>query len=77
MEAVVADIFKKFDIDGSGDLSTDDFKTFYSEISAKRPDLGLTPEGYDAWFKSLDKDGSGTLSPQDLSDYLVSINYSA
>lgn len=77
MEAVVADLYKKYDTDGDGTLSTAELQNFYNDLAAARSDLGLSGDGYQAWFTSLDKDGDGTVSPVELANYLSSINFSA
>lgn len=75
LEATVANLFAKYDADQSGTLHIDDARPLYEQLAAERPDLNLTPEGYEAWFAGIDGDDSKTISPEDLQGYLASVNY--
>ena len=72
-----ATIYEKYDINKDGTLSPDELKVFYADLSAARPDLGLTEAGFGAWFAAIDADSDGTIAPSELDGYLASINYQA
>ena len=68
-------IFAKYDLDQSGTLSKDDTTPFYNIFIANRPDLGLTADGYVAWFDAIDLDHDDTISNDELKAYLAGVNY--
>ena len=75
VEDYVAKLFEKYDQDKSGTLHAEDIRPAWEKLREKRPDLGLTEEGYQAWFDAIDGNGSGDLSQEDVVGYLKSINY--
>ena len=50
--------FDKIDIDGSGDISRDEFSRFYNSVMG----TDLSPRELEEYFDRLDADGNGTLS---------------
>jgi hypothetical protein len=50
--------FKKIDKDGSGDISREEFGSFYNDVMG----TNLTARQLDEYFDKLDSDGNGTLS---------------
>jgi hypothetical protein len=50
--------FDKIDIDGSGDISRDEFSRFYNSVMG----TDLSPRELEEYFDRLDTDGSGSLS---------------
>ena len=73
-------IFAKYDseADGSGSLNIDELKEPYQKLAVERPDLGLTNEGYPAFFAKLsgdDGNSDGKATKEELIAYLESINY--
>ena len=70
-----ASIYEKYDLNKDGTLSPEEVKVFYADLSAARADLGLTEEGFGAWFAAIDSDSDGTITPAELEAYLASINY--
>jgi Ca2+-binding EF-hand superfamily protein len=75
--AVANELFSQFDADHDGTLNREELKAFYDGLVANRADLGLSADGYDAWYSTIDKDGDGTVNVAELANYLQSINYSA
>lgn len=78
IDDIVKAIFEQYDTDKDGTLSNTELKNFYTELSGKRADLGLTADGFEAWFANLstiDGVSDGTASPDELKNYLQSINY--
>ena len=77
IEEFVAGVFAKYDsaADGTGSLNADELREFYNELAAKRADLGLSADGYQAWHASVAVDGDGTVNPEELVAYLKTINF--
>ena len=75
--AIVSSIYEKFDNDKDGNLSEEELKNFYNDLTAARADLSLTAEGFQAWFTGIDVNGNGSVAPDELKNYLTSINYTA
>ena len=71
----VAAIFAKYDADSDGTLDINELKEPFGKLQAERADLGLTEEGYPAFYAKLDGDGDGKITPAELIAYLESINY--
>jgi Ca2+-binding EF-hand superfamily protein len=75
LDHIVEDIMKKYDLDASGTLSSDDTVPLYAEIRTNRPDLGLDEAGFTNWFDAIDHDHDGTISKEELKGYLAGVNY--
>lgn len=75
IDHIIDDIWKKYDLDGSGTLSLDDTLPFFEVMIANRPDLGLHPGDYMGWFDGIDGDHDGTISKDELKGYLSGVNY--
>ena len=66
--AAAADLIKRFDQDGDGELSMDEFKNLYEAFKEKKPEiLKYTPEEL---FVHVDKDSTGTISLAELTQHL-------
>ena len=71
--ACAADMIKKFDTDGDGELGLEEFKGLYEAYKEKRPDvLKYTPEEL---FGFIDKDNTSTISLAELADHLKEQNF--
>ena len=75
--AVAQKIFDQYDSNHDGNLTSDELKPWYDELVAARGDLGLSNEGYAAWFAAIDKNADGSIATDELAAYLESINFSA
>ena len=73
--AVAQSIFDQFDADHDGQLTSGELKPWYDILAAARADLGLTSDGYYAWFAVMDANQDGSISADELAGYLQSINY--
>ncbi|KAH8056329.1 hypothetical protein JL722_7634 [Aureococcus anophagefferens] len=63
----IADLFKRIDSDGNGEIEFDEFAQIMSEPARKDEWL----ESMRAAFASFDKDGSGSISVEELREVLV------
>ena len=74
--AIAHSIFEKYDSDHDGNLTSGELRPWYDALTAARPDLNLTSDGYYAWFADIDKNQDGSITTDELAGYLTSINYS-
>ena len=66
--AAAADLIKRFDQDGDGELGLDEFKNLYEAFKEKKPEiLQYTPEEL---FVHVDKDKTGTINLAELTQHL-------
>lgn len=63
----VADLFKRIDSDGNGEIEFDEF----AQIMSRRMKKDEWIESMRAAFSSFDKDGSGSISVEELREVLV------
>jgi hypothetical protein len=65
--AMLKEEFDKIDIDGSGDISRDEFSRFYNSVMG----TALSPRELEEFFDKLDADGNGTLSFEEFTKVYV------
>lgn len=75
LNSTIQGIFSRFDINKDHNLSPEELRPFFNELSAQRPDLQLKQATYNNWFNSIDSDKNGNMDPHELQAYLDSINY--
>lgn len=66
VQEVLDSIWVRYDFDKNGTLNSEEAEQLYLDISANRPDLGLTADGYQAWFAGIDADGDKTINRAEL-----------
>ena len=63
------------DTDGDSLIDAQEARHLFDNLITRQPELGLTEEGYAAWFAALDIDNDGKVTVDEVVTYLVSINY--